>query len=553
VTAPSVSATLPVPADFPITWEHPDDERAFWMQDLMHNPTPVTPLTASIEGPAFTVGMERALADKFMPILGVRHAHFNHYTYLSPIPFIGTPEEMAARQEKMQARLGEILPTILQKFYAEQVPHIVAISEGLRAKYYDAMTLAEAAAEVARLVDVRTELWDLHMQINIPPMGGAFGLEEFLKAVLGPEAEKLGRLMLGGFPNKSIETGHQFWLLAQQARRDPALVRTLMETPANRLDAALEATPSGREFLAAWNAFLEVYGFRGGGFEFMDPSWYEDRTQPLNSLRGFLASEAAEDPIAGQHRQAAERDRIIAEVEAKLPPPVVPVFRQILAGAQTYLPIAEDHNFYIDQGSTVSFRWPILALGRKLAAAGRIDAVDDVFFLEIAEIAAIAGGDRSDLRPRIRERRASYEHFKGVVPAEALGTPPPADVPPDPLVTKFFGFGVEPSRDLKQIRGIASSSGVVTGTVKVVRRLDEADKLEPGDILVCHMTMPAWTPLFAFASAVVADSGGVLSHCSIVAREYGIPCVTGTRIGTRVLKDGQQITVDGDRGIVRLT
>jgi phosphoenolpyruvate synthase/pyruvate phosphate dikinase len=71
-------------------------------------------------------------------------------------------------------------------------------------------------------------------------------------------------------------------------------------------------------------------------------------------------------------------------------------------------------------------------------------------------------------------------------------------------------------------------------------------------VLVCEMTMPAWTPLFATVSAVVADSGGVLSHCAIVAREYRIPCVVGTYVGTRVLKDGQRITVDGAQGIVRI-
>jgi len=71
-------------------------------------------------------------------------------------------------------------------------------------------------------------------------------------------------------------------------------------------------------------------------------------------------------------------------------------------------------------------------------------------------------------------------------------------------------------------------------------------------VLVCEMTMPAWTPLFATVSAVVADSGGVLSHCAIVAREYRIPCVVGTYVGTQVLKDGQRITVDGAQGIVHI-
>jgi pyruvate,water dikinase len=71
-----------------------------------------------------------------------------------------------------------------------------------------------------------------------------------------------------------------------------------------------------------------------------------------------------------------------------------------------------------------------------------------------------------------------------------------------------------------------------------------------GDVLVCRMTMPAWTPLFGLVSAVVADSGGPLSHCAIVAREYMIPCVAGTVNGTSVLRDGMRVRVDGNTGIV---
>ena len=86
----------------------------------------------------------------------------------------------------------------------------------------------------------------------------------------------------------------------------------------------------------------------------------------------------------------------------------------------------------------------------------------------------------------------------------------------------------------------------------MVRNLTEASKVEPGDILVCEMTMPPWTPLFSTVSAVVADTGGVLSHCAIVAREYGLPCVVSTVVGTMAIKDGMTLTVDGATGIVRI-
>jgi pyruvate,water dikinase len=86
----------------------------------------------------------------------------------------------------------------------------------------------------------------------------------------------------------------------------------------------------------------------------------------------------------------------------------------------------------------------------------------------------------------------------------------------------------------------------------VLRSLPETGGLEEGEILVAETTAPPWTPLFATAAAVVTDTGGVLSHCTVVAREYRIPAVVGAAMATSTIKDGQSIEVDGDKGIVRL-
>jgi pyruvate,water dikinase len=86
----------------------------------------------------------------------------------------------------------------------------------------------------------------------------------------------------------------------------------------------------------------------------------------------------------------------------------------------------------------------------------------------------------------------------------------------------------------------------------VVLSLDDSDRLALGEVLVCPATMPPWTPLFGIAAAVVTDHGGVLSHTAIVAREYQIPAVVGTKVGTSLIQDGQKITVDGGNGTVKL-
>ncbi len=102
------------------------------------------------------------------------------------------------------------------------------------------------------------------------------------------------------------------------------------------------------------------------------------------------------------------------------------------------------------------------------------------------------------------------------------------------------------------MNGNPASQGTASGRARVIMNIEDGERLEPGDILVCPSTAPPWTPLFAIAAAVVTDSGGMLSHSAIVAREYAIPCVVGTQVGTQKIHDGAMITVDGSQGLVRI-
>ena len=104
----------------------------------------------------------------------------------------------------------------------------------------------------------------------------------------------------------------------------------------------------------------------------------------------------------------------------------------------------------------------------------------------------------------------------------------------------------------KIIKGIGASPGRIVGVARVIHGPDEFNQMQPKDILVAKITTPAWTPLFALASGVVTDVGGILSHSSIVAREYHIPAVLGTGVATERIHSGQCITVDGDGGVVTI-
>lgn len=108
----------------------------------------------------------------------------------------------------------------------------------------------------------------------------------------------------------------------------------------------------------------------------------------------------------------------------------------------------------------------------------------------------------------------------------------------------------EPITSGATLAGTPGSDGVVTAHVRVVRGLSDFGQLCPGEILICPYTDPAWTPLFAIAAGVIAETGGTLSHAAIVAREYGIPAVLGVTGATERLQDGDRITLDGAAGTV---
>jgi pyruvate,water dikinase len=290
-------------------------------------------------------------------------------------------------------------------------------------------------------------------------------------------------------------------------------------------------------------------------FEPADKTWREDPAIPLNALQGYIRLREADDPDVRYKSSIETRERLLVEARKQLAsePSKLARFNELHDMARHYLPITENHNFYIDQIGIAVLRLPLLEIGERLVRKGVAADADSVFMLYRKEIPDAIGG--KDVRDLVVHRRVEIARWSKVIPAPEIGEPPPHPDKPDPLgvaFAKMFGLPVEPSRDPQIIAGIGASKGVAQGRAKVVRNLGEASKLQKGDIMVCELTMPPWTPLFSTVSALVADTGGVLSHCAIVSREYGLPAVVGTRIGTAVLKDGMQLTVDGSKGLVRI-
>jgi pyruvate,water dikinase len=173
-------------------------------------------------------------------------------------------------------------------------------------------------------------------------------------------------------------------------------------------------------------------------------------------------------------------------------------------------------------------------IGAELEGRGVLADAEDVFSLTMGELVADSVPDVRELVAFRRERRERYQGFE--LPESWVGMvePLPAEVPATGRVT---GLGVSP--------------GVTEGRARIVAD-PSTDDLEPGEILVCETTDPSWAAYFLVAAGVVNDIGSAMSHGSIVAREVGIPCVTNTRNGTRVLRTGDLVRVDGGAGTVEV-
>jgi pyruvate,water dikinase len=178
-------------------------------------------------------------------------------------------------------------------------------------------------------------------------------------------------------------------------------------------------------------------------------------------------------------------------------------------------------------------------LGRRLVDAGVLAQPEEVFHLRLEELRALRPPeetddvDRSHVRDLVARRAALRREDAAVPMLDLAAVLPGSEGDSEALLT-----------------GTPASGGVAEGPVRLIRGPEEFGELRAGDVLVCPNTNPSWTPLFARAAAVVVDTGGLGSHAAIVAREYGVPAVMGTRRGTSVLKDGQQVRVDGSRGRV---
>ena len=346
---------------------------------------------------------------------------------------------------------------------------------------------------------------------------------------------------LGGMP--VAEAGLALWRLAVLVHADSDTEAAVSsENNWQEVRARLCRNEHGRKFLAAWDAFMSEHGHHcRGEFELSNARWSETPDYILGIVRGYLRSLGQSDPLENQRRLAEEREHLAAQCRARLKNPIKRwIFSHSLHRAQELAVYREQlKNLGIRRFAFV--RRVLLVLGLRLHEQGSLSCRDDIFFLDVSELEPVAtSGASFDWRERIKSRRQEYEKNLELHPPRIVNGRFDPNAPAWPVA----------DADAKLLEGIAVSPGIVTGPARVILRADEHEQVLPGEILIAPFTDPAWSPYFITAAGVVMEQGGILSHGSIVAREYGLPAVTNVASATRVIRTGDLIQVDGNRGRV---
>jgi pyruvate,water dikinase len=550
MTTPAPPQPLPVPDHFHFEWDSPEDAAKFWTVDLMHWPHGLSTLAATMDLPAFASGMRKAATELCMPFRDPEFKVIRNYVYNNIVPWSLDPAEMNERMEQMQAKMMQHIPGLVNRWNTVYEPEVRVINDKTFAQDYRQLTDRDLSAYLEAIWSLREREGEIHFLAVFPAMGGVEFFEQTYTEMFGEPRGGEHYQLLQGFPNKSTETAIVLGHLASEARKRPEVLNLLRTTPLDSVHAALDQADGGVSFRDAVQEFLDNYGWRANELDIAEPTWAEAPAPVYNLIKEYAARDDY-DPEQEQRSLAAARQAREKLLEDKLSGEDLGRFKMSLMAAQQYLPIQEDHNFWIDQVGVCVQRMPVLEAARRLVSSGRLSDESDAFFLEYAELQDVLRGGSGDLLEIVTRRRREREQNRRLSPPESLGTPIPIDED-NHLVSKFFGAPPEKNPDPRVINGNGASAGVLTGTARVIMSLDDAERLNHGEILVCPATMPPWTPLFAIASAVVTDHGGVLSHTAIVAREYQIPAVIGTKVGTSLIKDGSTITVDGTEGTVRM-
>lgn len=567
------------------------DSARTWFRNAMHFPEPMPPFDIATSDSAFmSTGVMNTRVFALPPALGLDVRVLNGYIYMSSLG-VEDPAEVGRRAEEFGQRAGyyyQNWPDLYAKWeekVKKQIADIKAI-EVPELGEFEPRDRVLAARGITSANDLLVAYqatiasldatWNLHSEMLNMGYAAYLNFLMMVKSHFPEITDQSVAQMVSGVDVLLFRPDDELKRLARLAIDlgvDDAVAKA---GDFAELQAQLESTPKGGEWLAGWAESADPwFNFSyGNGFYHHHRSWSDDPTFPLTMVAEYIgrikAGENLDRPLA---EVEAERDAVVAQYRGLITDPEAQTaFDEALGLSRVVFPYVENHNFYIEHWYMTEFWRKMREFGALFQRFGFISAVDDLFYLRRSEIADAvvdlqfawsSGGEAlgPSYWPQIvSERRDILAVLRKNPAPPALGPAPAAIVEPmtimlwgitDEQVARWLAEAAGEGSD-NVLNGFAGSPGVAEGVARVVLQPSELDELQEGEILVAPVTSPSWTPVFARIVGAVSDIGGIMCHAAIVSREYGLPAVVGTGNATSAIKTGQRIRVDGNLGTVTI-
>ena len=525
-----------------------------WIGDFVHAWPPYSPLFAWARNGhhqfAFSYSAET------LSIPGTKGWQWRMVDGLSYLAIIEPkPEEVPEREKLFRERITPYIEN-WDEIWSKMIEEWKGMLKPFKEFDVEHATNAELYSHWEDFLWLDFQMWKRHFTWMYP----AYILYSLFRGIcqelLGiTPADILYKRVLSGFDNTVLRFDRALWHLGDRAKELGVDSIFLTTEDDEAVLPKLEGTEAGRKWLEEYREFLSTYGWRCNRVEewLNNPSWIEQPSLGVPILRQAIAKGGAFTVDAKFERLVKEREEAEKELLSRVPEEQREWFAKLMKCAQRSGVFSEDHNTHFDMHIMSIGRHLTKEMGKRFAQAGAIDDPEDIYFLHPDEIrkAAVAM-ERANLRPYAKKRREEREAACKLEPKPFIGdmTALPELAMRDPVIGVIAEMPVVVPELKADLYGAASAPGVVEGIARVIPDEKRMGEVKPGEILVAPMTMSTWTPLFSYVAAVVTDGGGTLSHAVIVGREYGLPVVAGTLEGTKKIKTGDRIRVDGDRGAV---
>jgi len=552
------------------TWEPPG--KGPWELEATHFSRPLARFGQDALCTSFAKGFAEGTARYGVLLSHLRPGLANGFMYSQPVAFaapegaMGPPPKpilwlLTRLHPKMRARIATSARAFDERRWRDDLvewdevdrPAAVAKHRAIQAVDVAALSDRDLAEHVLRCGEHVADMIYLHHKytMTICTVVGDFlaGAQEWTGASAG---ELLGLLrgtspISNGFAAEELETAAKAITAS-----DPARALLASDTPASALLTELGADPEAGTQV---RAYLDAVRFRCLGYDVCDRTAGEMPDMLVEALRAAVAGSSA----------APEDSVQLAEIRARVPAEYRTAFDDRYADARLLNRLRDERGVYSDGWGTGLARRALLEAGRRLAGAGKLAEAEHAVDLTPDECTALLRGEPGPSADEIAAHvnwRTTHTINDAPPFLRAMPAPPPpvAVLPPaarraalavDTLLANLFGVPDTPNTETV-LHGLAVNSGSYEGVARLVDDAADFGRIKQGDVLVTRMTSPYFNVVLPLLGAIVTDRGGQLCHAAIVAREYGIPGIVGTREATKLIRDGALVRVDGSTGEVRL-